>query len=250
MGFTFSKLIRGDHTWLQDKYNLWLDKSRNSVDSDREAARIISHILTKNEERIRTESWSASSAGRCLREQQFVYLGFPQGESKYKQLNIFANGDYVHLRHQVAGLSEGYYTDVEVPVLIPEFKVKGTMDAICEDGSIVDIKSMNTYVFKKQFEEGKPKEEHVRQVHAYMRATGIRKARLLYEDKNTQEVQEFVVDWEDEVNEKNEDDWRDLSILTQREELAPAYPEGDERCEWCVFNTKCREWKFNSMEEE
>lgn len=237
MGMTFSSLLGKHESWLKNQYNAYLLESRGDRERAIAEAEKIAWIVSKNEERVRQGTWSASSAGTCLRKQQFVYLGFEGIKHGAQTLNIFANGDYMHLRHQAAGLVAGYLTDVEIPLYIDTFFVRGTADGYCSDGSIVDFKSMSPFQFSPLTE---PKPEHVRQLHSYMAASGRRISRLLYENKATQEMKEYLVEWDDKINDQNEEDWYQLNCFDEEERLAPRTDNPNE-CQFCEFRNICGE---------
>lgn len=171
-------------------------------------------------ERIRENNWSASSAGRCLREQQLTYLGFTKIQPDEKMGNIFANGDYVHLRHQAFGLVAGYITGVEVPVRLEEFKLRGTMDGILSNGQGLEIKSINPYGFDQVKAYG-PKREHILQVHAYMLATDIEAFRFVYENKADNSCKEFLVEKDRSIIGQVEEQLHQLNTATEKRELLP-----------------------------
>src|SRR5690606_37733749 len=94
--------------WLTPRYEEYVTGKR-SVAAERDA---LVQIMTRPK-RVRTETFSASGAGQCPRRRQLAYLGMPQKKIDPKSANIFANGDYMHLRHQVAGLLSGYLVAAE-----------------------------------------------------------------------------------------------------------------------------------------
>lgn len=198
------KLARGEN-WLISRYEEWL-----LADHDPEAEAAIAQEIISRPERDRTQGWSASSAGRCEREQLFRAIGAPFGGFKVGVHNIFQNGHYVHLRHQVAGLRMGYLSEVEVPVRLDEYNVRGTMDGICSDGGGAEFKSINDYGFRGVRQFG-PLDEHLLQVDAYMVASGIPFFRILYENKNDNTMKEFMVERNEKRFEKNKEAWLSMS---------------------------------------
>lgn len=229
-------VLPGEERWVKARYYTWLERYRDKKFHAEEAEKL-TYILTKNEERNRTKSWSASSAGQCKRRQEFVYLGKKGTEPTTAARNIFRNGDYMHLRYQVAGLMDGWLLDVEVPVVIENMNVKGTIDGICSDEQVIDFKSMNTNQFRALED---PKYDHKRQLHAYMRARERRHSRILYEDKNNQEIKEFTVHWDADLDAMNVSDWRDMQHDMDNHVLAPPLPINDPQCNWCPFKRDCR----------
>lgn len=197
--------------------------------------------------RDRRSTWSASSAGQCLRQQQFVYLGVKKvTQPDDKGMNIFTNGDYVHLRHQACGMVAGYISQAEVPLEMPELNLRGTMDAVLVNNQGFEIKSINSRGFS-QIKSFGPKHDHIRQVHAYMLASGLTAFRILYENKDTNELKEFLVVRDEKIIEEVRNDLLTLQELTDKHVLAPMLEEC-ERAEgayrWCPFAPMCRKAVF------
>lgn len=191
--------------------------------------------------RRREGTWSASGAGTCPRARQFTYLGMPQVRPDEKSMNIFANGDYVHLRHQAFGLVAGYVTAVEVPVSLPELSLSGTMDGVLINDAILEIKSINTRGFSQVTTFG-VKPDHQMQVTAYMLAADRSTAHVIYEDKNTQQLKELVVHLQDELAEQVLAELTALNQATAAEQLLPMLKEcrnEEGRFRWCPYAPIC-----------
>jgi CRISPR/Cas system-associated exonuclease Cas4 (RecB family) len=74
--------------------------------------------------------------------------------------------------------------------------ISGRSDAIISDGKdlyVVDIKSMNSMIFKNLDE---PKEENVDQIQLYLHYFKIPKGILLYVNKDNQQLKEFVINYD------------------------------------------------------
>lgn len=206
----------------------------------RKEAEVLAWILTKNlpedgnPNRDRTGYWSASAAGTCPRQQQFTYLGFPQKAVDVDSQNIFANGDFLHLRYQVAGIVAGWLTDVEVPLSLGGY-LRGTTDGILAWDEVLELKSINSRGFASVLDFG-PKRLHKFQATAYMLCTGLKRTRFVYENKDRNTNAEFVFDlapeWEQEVRQQ----WDEMNALVSAQELAP-------RLHDCI-NERGTEWKF------
>jgi hypothetical protein len=175
-------------------------------------------------DRVREGSWSASAAGTCLRNRQFTFLGFPKKRVDDRTMNIFANGDFVHLRHQAAGLVHGYLTEVEVPVRVPALQLTGTMDGLLSNGAIAEFKSINHFGFSRVQSFG-AQEKHIEQVHSYMLASERERAHIVYEDKDTNSLKEFVVSRDEKIIDKVKTDLETLNEATENKTLLPMLPE-------------------------
>lgn len=197
-------------------------------------------------ERIREGSWSASATGACLRQRQFTFLGFPRKRVDDRTMNIFANGDFVHLRHQVAGLIEGYISEVEVPVTLPAFRLRGTMDARLNNNAIGEFKSIYHFGFSQVMSFG-AKADHVQQVHAYMLCTGLDRAHIVYEDKDTQNIKEFVVQRDPEIIKSVIRDLQALNMATEEKKFLPMLPECRQfkgQFNYCPYAKVCEDAKW------
>lgn len=236
------KVAKGEW-YIIPRYYDWVSHHR-SVEAERD---VLVKIMTRPK-RVRTGSFSASGAGQCLRRRQLAYLGYPQAEPDERTMNIFANGDYVHLRHQVAGLMDGYLTGAEVSVVNEEFNLTGTMDGTTDDEAIAEFKSINDRGFTEVGTYG-VKTEHDEQVHSYMLASGLEKARVVYENKNDQSLKEFLVTRKPSTIRKVQQDLEILNEATDAKALLPMQGEcveGKGAFSRCPFKKICPMAKFQS----
>lgn len=238
------KVARGDW-YIIPKYNRWVTKGRN-LEAERDT---LVGIMTRPP-RVRTATFSASGAGRCLRERQLAFLGLPQAPNSEKTMNIFANGDYVHLRHQVAGLMEGYLQAAEVPVLNVTYNLTGTMDGKLDNGGLAEYKSINSRGFAGVCSYG-PKNEHLGQVSSYLLAGDLDFAQILYENKDTQELKEFRVGRDEKRIAEVVQELEQLNEATDSRRLLPMLTECQEkrgRYRSCPYREVCLEARFESPE--
>lgn len=229
------KIARGEN-WLIPRYEEWL-----AARHDGKAEAELAAAILARPERDRSIGWSASSAGRCLREQAFKALRASSEDFPLRTHNIFQNGHYVHLRHQVAGLRMGYLEAVEVPVDLPDLKVKGTMDGKCSDGGGAEFKSINSRGFSQVRQFG-PLSDHLFQINAYMAASGIEFFHVLYENKDTQELKEFRIERDEELIKRNKALWEQLNEHMDNKTLPPMLPECKKlegRYNQCQFASVC-----------
>jgi hypothetical protein len=150
------------------------------------------HTALSKPDRVRKGTLSASSLGRCDREQQFVYLGLPKVPPEAKAAMRMQNGSFMHLRWQMEGLSEGWLMAAEVPLIKNPYLLLGTMDGLLYDGSVLELKSINANGFSRVATFG-PLLPHLFQMATYVLCTGRNRGVFLYENKDTQEYQEIVV---------------------------------------------------------
>jgi hypothetical protein len=189
----------------------------------------------------RERKFRASGMGTCLRRRMFAVMGVPESRKNDTTLqNIFNNGNFAHLRWQMAGLTAGWLKACEVPADTPELGT--TLDGICDDDSIFEFKSINSRGFRQVTEYGADY-KHVMQTHAMFIASGKDKASIVYEDKDRQEWLEVRIVRTDEVE---DDVRRELDALVQgreSESLPPMKPycTTKEGAEWrnCPFRDVC-----------
>ena len=174
---------------ISARYETWMATNSNPVYSP-EALEFMQNELAKTP-RVRRGTVSASSLGSCKRKQVFGYLGLIQIPPSPKLAGIFQNGTFMHLRWQMAGITEGFVKKAEVRVPENKHYLTGTMDGICYEDSILELKSINTNGFNEVSSFG-PKKDHMIQGAAYALTTGREKVVFVYEDKNTQEYKEIV----------------------------------------------------------
>lgn len=192
----FSETIKNTDPKLviSRRHEAWLLENDHPVYSQR-ALDFAYQALTKRD-RVRKGTISASSLGECQRYQQFVYLGMPQLPHDQKNAMKMQNGSFVHLRWQMAGLTEGWLDKAEVAVANEPLGLRGSMDGVVYDGSILELKSINNNGFSRVATFG-PLVPHLFQMATYMLCTGRDKGIFIYECKDNQEYKEIVVGPED-----------------------------------------------------
>jgi hypothetical protein len=111
-------------------------------------------------------------------------------------LAIFLEGWYVHMKWQKLFSLNGYAVEIEKTRLDPIYGIHHTPDIIAkfpeltgDELWIIEIKSMQHNSYEKAAEKDDPYKVHpggYKQSQLYMYLTGIRRAALLLENKNTQ----------------------------------------------------------------
>ena len=147
----------------------------------------------------RAKLFRASGAGRCLRERMFARMGVPEERGVNSQLqNIFTNGNFAHLRWQMAGITEGWLAQAEVPADDEALGIGSTLDGILWDESILEFKSINTRGFTMIHDYG-ANYKHKMQLHYMFKTTGRAAGSIVYEDKNSQDWREERVVLDPEI---------------------------------------------------
>lgn len=161
-----------------------------------EETKFIKQVMTRGaetQERIglHASALIASDNAFCVR-QQVLSLIYKQLQGEQINVNlkrIFEEGNAIHEKWQRLFIRAGYAKaeDCDFTRMHKEYEVSYTPDVIVDlpgyGKMVVEIKSMNTFSFKKQ--NGHPSGE--KQLQFYMYLTGIHKGFVLCEDKNTQD---------------------------------------------------------------
>lgn len=146
----------------------------------------------------------ASESDFCLRQQVLSLLfKMDQGEElPIKALQIFSAGSSIHEKWQ--GMLESCSGEKGNSIKLiknearsynEEYEIYFTPDSIVEINGqlyIVEYKSMNTFAYKAAINASNPHPSARKQSQLYMFLTGIGKAIILIEDKNTQDFMTYV----------------------------------------------------------
>lgn len=194
---------------------------------------------SKNREQTR---FYITDAGRCPRSIFFKFKRAPKEEMDARVLRMFDHGDYIHRLILNALFSLGLVRSSEINTP-PQKVISGRADAVLSwenELYVLDIKSMNSFLFKNL---SQPKEENLDQLQLYLHFFAIQKGILLYVNKDTQELKEFIVIYDRTRAEKllNELDQLktkiDGNIIPKRLEDFPS----DKQCQFCQFKEICKQ---------
>lgn len=172
--------------------------SWNEVYSPKAVQRVSQLISTPP--RVRSGSFSASSAGKCMRRQELAFLGAPAYAEIDSQLRaIFLTGTWTHLRWQAILLTAGILDAVEVTHRKPSLNVRCTLDGtgVVKSGRYqgrdfgFELKSRNSFTWDKQVQAGVDEETRT-QADVQMLLTGFDIAVIVNENKNLQSYHEWV----------------------------------------------------------
>lgn len=224
----FSQLIKHEKPELEisSRHESWLFENGNPEYSP-EAIRFLNEQMRATP-RDRRGTVSASSLGSCRRRQIFTFLGMAQLPPSPRTASIFQNGTFTHLRWQMAGLTEGWLSEAEIPIGENKLNLSGTMDGISDSDSVVEFKSINSYGYRGVMQFG-VKHEHKMQVGTYMVATGRDKSLVVYENKDTQEFVELVVHLDQEIVDEVAASTETIWGYIEKSELPEPMPKCEER---------------------
>jgi len=183
-----------------------------------------------------------TDAGRCARSVFFKFKNAPRKEMEANILRLFDHGDHIHklIMRPLLSVREIHVVASEIDIP-PQEIISGRADAIVSDGKelfVLDIKSINSMIFRNLSE---PKEENMIQIQLYLHYFEIPKGILLYVNKDTQELKEFLVTYNKIQAETLLADLNglkkqiDANIVPAR---MPSYPV-DWQCRYCQFKDIC-----------
>jgi hypothetical protein len=177
-------------------------------------------------QRDRRRSFSASSAGSCLRAQEFGFMGVTPPVDAMPStdlLAIFRDGKWRHLKWQADLLTSGIINQIEVPLDWPAMNSKGSMDGagvVSDDHPNLswrglefglEIKGVNGFQFSKLIEKPLPMDSHVYQTDRYFLSSGVDLFVVLYECKLTQRTHEWVLARDEVRIKESQEELEDLN---------------------------------------
>ena len=194
-----------------------------------------------------------TDAGKCPRVLFFKFKNAPKKEMEANILRLFDHGDYIHklIMKTLVEAKEVRVVASEVNIPSQEL-VFGRADAIISDGRnlyVLDIKSINSSAFKYLT---KPKEENIFQLQLYLHYFRIPKGILLYVNKDTQELKEFLVDYNQTLSQNLIDDLKSVKAKIDKNIVPariPDYPN-NWQCRYCQYREICELAEPGEMEWE
>ena len=138
-----------------------------------------------------------TDAGKCPRQIFFRFKNVPKKEMEARILRVFDHGDHIHelIMGALLGSRDIHVISSEVNIP-PQELISGRADAIISDGNkdlyVLDIKSINSMGFRSLTQ---PKKENTDQIQLYLHYLKIPKGILLYVNKDSQELKEFLVSY-------------------------------------------------------
>lgn len=204
----------------------------NNLTVDAEVAKTLARLMS-TPQRDRRYSWSASSAGLCMRRQELAFLGVevPYNITAGLQM-IFYNGTWVHLRWQAMLMTAGILDAIEVKVRKPSLNAQCSMDGMgtAQQGVYqgesfgFELKGRNDYTYNQQHTIGVD-EKTRRQVDFEFAISGLDVFVVLNENKNNQQWTEWVFERDSGRVRIAMDEIKGLNKAIERKRLDPMLPE-------------------------
>jgi hypothetical protein len=213
-------------------YERYLTRHPELTENRRAVRRVTQELLKPPRDRRR--SFSASSAGYCLRRQELAFLGVRQNPMNNPRLaRIFGNGTMGHLRWQIGLLASRIIDDIEYTVVSHGGLARATLDGIgiAMEGNyagekfVWEHKGRMSYSFLSQTRNGIPDSKTLSQVKFQFMETGYDLAAVTNENKDTQEVDEFVIERTDEMVRDARREVKELVLAVEKQRLHPMLPE-------------------------
>jgi len=212
---------------------------------------LIDQFYTDRERDREQHHFYITDAGKCPRAIFFKFKNVPREKIAPEVLRMFDHGDYIQMQiiSNLFSLGIVRASEVKIP---PQELISGRADAIITLNNelyVVDFKSMNSMVFKNL---DQPKEDNLNQIQLYLRYFKIPKGILLYINKDTLELKEFLVEYNPTVAQKLLKDLSELKIKIDSNivpDRIPDYPE-NWQCQYCQFKEICATAGSNNIKWE
>jgi hypothetical protein len=228
------------------RHEMWLEQNPNPVYSDKALA-FASEALADDYNAtlgVKTERlFRCSGMNGCKRQRILLRSGLePSARPNARTANIFHTGNFMHLKWQMAGLTEGWLDKAEVGMEDPSLQLRGHTDGVLYDGSLLEIKSINSRGFDRVYKLG-IKDDHKAQAASYLFMLGINRISFIYENKDTGEWFEYLYDRNDKDEEAMLQEMRDLVAYWDNDVLPDVLPaclrEEGFAYNYCPFKKEC-----------
>jgi CRISPR/Cas system-associated exonuclease Cas4 (RecB family) len=182
-----------------------------------------------------------SEAGKCPRNIFFKFKQAPAREMEAERLRLFEHGNYIHqlILRPLFSLRLIRATEVDIP---PQEIIVGRADAVISingEPYVLDIKSISGRINLERMTE--PKLEDGYQIQLYLHYFGIKKGILLYLNKDTQELKEFLINYNNELVEKLLAEFKKLKSKIESNIIPPRLIDFPQcwQCQYCEFKEIC-----------
>jgi CRISPR/Cas system-associated exonuclease Cas4 (RecB family) len=182
-----------------------------------------------------------TDAGKCPRAIFFKFKNVPREQLTPEILRMFDHGDYIQMQILSTLFSLGLVraSEVQIP---PQELISGRADAILTLNNelyVVDFKSMNSLIFRNL---EAPKEENVYQLQLYLHFFKIKKGILLYVNKDTLELKEFLIEYDPKLTKKLLDDLKELKTKIDKNIVPKRLKDwpNNWQCQYCQFKEICK----------
>ncbi|QHW35834.1 hypothetical protein GZH47_33625 (plasmid) [Paenibacillus rhizovicinus] len=190
-----------------------------------------------------------STIGMCDRRIVFDMIMVPKEANDAQLMRIFDNGHGMHHRYEKMFEDMGILVQAEMRIELEN--ISGHTDAWVKIRSfanphgedyLVELKSAFSKSFEWMVKNNLPKKEHRAQLTFYMHLTGIKKGIIFVENKDTQEVWEYELEYDPALGQQLMNKAHRLIEMAQQRRL-PAIEKGytpsNYKCAQCPYNIYC-----------
>ncbi len=196
--------------------------------------------LENNKENYAQKRFYVTDAGKCPRSVFFKFKQAPCRDLEPRILRLFDHGNYIHelIIKALSGQNVLRGDEINIPA---NNLISGRADALIQvEGRdyVVDVKSINSMSFRTLSE---PSEEYIYQLQLYLHFFQIDKGILLYVNKDTQGLKEFLIDYDSSLCHKLLDDLEKLGAKIQADQV-PVRLENwpsNGQCRYCPYKEVC-----------
>lgn len=190
-----------------------------------------------------------SEVGKCDRALVYDWRGEPKEPISGRGMMIFNDGDIHHRDIRDRIRNSGFeLVEEERELFDRNWNLSGHIDGIvCFNGDhfLLEIKSINHFQFERL--NSRPLEEHIQQINLYMFYRDIDKGVIIYKNKNTAALKEFVVKKDDEIVQELLAKFERIDSCVKTGNLPKRpYHRDDWHCQYCQFQKIC----WSDVEEE
>jgi hypothetical protein len=237
---------------VSPRLDRWLLDHPEGIVVTAEYQPLLARLTSDNSNAQRTARFGSSNRGTCLRQQVFRFLGMPGLASADSALqNLFNDGTWRHIRHQVMGMIGGWFTDVEVKAQLPQYNLGTSLDGEnSAEGWGFELKGTSNFgrIVEYDIPHG-----HLLQMHTAMMARNLDRMVYLAEDKRSQQWKEIIIQRDPLLIREVKDELNRASDAIEDQRLPEVLPackihKGSEY-QGCPFRRYCpsqQAWPKNS----
>lgn len=183
-----------------------------------------------------------SESGKCPRAIFFRFKKAPKEELAAEKLRVFEFGNHIQQIVLRPLISKGIVLATEIPIP-PQEIVSGRADIVISvngEPYVVEVKSISGRMNLAKME--KPMPDHYNQLQFYLHYFKIKKGILLYVNKDTQELREFLCNYDQGLVENLLKQFEELKSKIDSNILPSRLPEwpDDWQCQYCQFKEICQ----------
>lgn len=196
--------------------------------------------LENNRDNYAQKRFYVTDAGRCPRSVFFKFKQAPCRDLEPRILRLFDHGNYIHelIIKALSGQNVLRGDEINIPA---NNLISGRADALIQVDDhdyVVDIKSINSMSFRTLHE---PSEEYIYQLQLYLHFFQIEQGILLYVNKDTQDLKEFLIEYDTDLCHKLLDDLERLGLKIQANQVPERLNDwpSNSQCRYCQYKEVC-----------